>query len=174
MHAEALEVVAPAALACGVDSSQISAARMVELRYAGQGHELRIALPATTLDAAALAALGEAFEVKYERVYGLRIPGSEVELVTWSLTLATAAPAAGRAALAAVLGAAAAGGERTVWEPARGRSAAFGLYWRFDLAGDQRVAGPALIAEHETTTVVPAGWSAQVDSLGHLILELNS
>ena len=173
MHAEALEVVAPAALACGVDQSQISAARMVELRYAGQGHELRIPLAGAALDAAALASLSEAFEVEYERVYGLRIAGSQVELVTWSLTLATAAAAAGRAVQAAVVAAAAADGERTVWEPARGQSAAFGLHWRFDLAGDCRVAGPALIAEHETTTVVPAGWSAQVDSLGHLILEVN-
>ncbi len=173
MHAEALEVVAPAALACGVEQSQISAARMVELRYAGQGHELRIALAAGALDRAAFAALGEAFEAEYERVYGLRIPGSEVELVTWSLTLATAAAPAARAQRAVPCGDMPAAGERAAWEAAQGRRVGFGLYWRFDLAADRRVPGPALIAEHETTTVVPAGWSAQVDSLGHLILEVN-
>lgn len=173
MHAEALQVVAPAALACAIDQAQISAARMVELRYAGQGHELRIGLAAGALDRAAFAALSEAFEVEYERVYGLRIPGSEVELVTWSLTLATAAAAATQARLGAALGAAPAAGERAAWEAGQGRSLAFGLHWRFDLTTDRRVVGPALIAEHETTTVVPAGWSAQVDSLGHLILEAN-
>ena len=173
MHAEALQVVAPAALACGIDPAHISAARMVELRYAGQGHELRIALAAGALDRAAFAALSEAFEAEYERVYGLRIPGSEVELVTWSLTLATAVAQAARALLVTPTGAALAGGERTAWEAGQGRRVAFGLYWRFDLAVDCRVNGPALIAEHETTTVVPAGWSAQVDSLGHLILEVN-
>ena len=173
MHAEALEVVAPAALACGVDQSQISAARMVELRYAGQGHELRISLAEGVLDRAAFAALSEAFEAEYERVYGLRIPGSEVELVTWSLTLATAAVPAARALRTAPCGDAPAAGERAAWEAAQGRRVGFGLYWRFDLAADRRVPGPALIAEHETTTVVPTGWSAQVDSLGHLILEAN-
>jgi len=173
MHAEALEVVAPAALACGVDLAQIRALRMVELRYAGQGHELRIAVADGALDRAAFAALSEAFETEYARVYGLRIPGSEVELVTWSLTLATAAAPALQARLAAPCGAAPATGERTAWEAGQGRRVGFGLYWRFDLSADRRVPGPALIAEHETTTVVPAGWSAQVDSHGHLILEAN-
>ena len=173
MHAEALEVVAPAALASGVDRAQIRAARMVELRYAGQGHELRIAVAEGALDRAAFAALSEAFETEYARVYGRRIPGSEVELVTWSLTLATAPARAAQARLAAPCGAAPAAGERMAWEAAQGRRVGFGLYWRFDLTADRRVPGPALIAEHETTTVVPAGWSAQVDSLGHLILEAN-
>ena len=35
----------------------------------------------------------------------------------------------------------------------------------------ETVAGPALIAEHETSTVVPARWVARVDSAGHLVLE---
>ena len=171
MHAEALDVVAPAARACGVGHEHIASTRLVELRYAGQGHELRVALPAGELDRASFAALGEAFEVEYERVYGLRVPGSEVEVVTWALTLSTVPAAAGNAALAPAQGVAEAGATRNAWEPAQGRAAPFGLHWRFDLAGDKRVAGPALIAEHETTTVVPAGWSARVDTLGHLILE---
>jgi len=35
------------------------------------------------------------------------------------------------------------------------------------------VLGPALIAEHETTLVVPAGWSAQLNSNGHLVMAVN-
>ena len=171
MRAEALDVVAPAARACGVEHEHIASARMVELRYAGQGHELRIPLPAGDLDRASFTALGEAFEAEYERVYGLRVPGSELELVTWTLTLSTAPVAARQAVLAPPRAEAEAAGSRAVWEPARGRAAQFALHWRFDLAGDRRVAGPALIAEHETTTVVPAGWSARVDTLGHLVLE---
>jgi N-methylhydantoinase A/oxoprolinase/acetone carboxylase beta subunit len=33
------------------------------------------------------------------------------------------------------------------------------------------VEGPALIAEHETTSVLPAGWRARHDSAGHLHME---
>jgi N-methylhydantoinase A len=39
------------------------------------------------------------------------------------------------------------------------------------VARDERIAGPALVMEHETTVVVPAGWQAQVDSHGHLRME---
>jgi N-methylhydantoinase A/oxoprolinase/acetone carboxylase beta subunit len=47
----------------------------------------------------------------------------------------------------------------------------FGSHWRFDLAPGQRIDGPALVAEDETTAVVPAGWTARLDSHGHLIME---
>ncbi len=186
MRAEALAVVAPAAAACGIDIASLTESRLVELRYAGQGHELRIEVAPGPLNHAALASLGERFEAEYERVYGLRVPGSAIEVVTWSLTLSTVPGEVQPAFLAGsdgavvdgavadgtgAAGAVAAGGARQAWEPALGRAVDFGLYWRFDLPRDRRVVGPALIAEHETTTVVPAGWTARVDSQGHLILE---
>ncbi|MBL8381536.1 MAG: hydantoinase/oxoprolinase family protein [Burkholderiales bacterium] len=174
MREEALAVVLPAARACGIDAAAIGQARTVELRYAGQGHELTVALPDGRLDAAALAALAESFEAQYERVYGLRVPGSAVEVVTWSLTLATAAAPAARAQAAQPSDAAAPAAPRAAWEPALGRRTAFGVPWRFDRTGAERVAGPALVAEHETTTVVPAGWSASVDSLGNLVMEADA
>ena len=57
------------------------------------------------------------------------------------------------------------------WEPALGTAVDFTRHWRFDLAAEDRVNGPALILENETTTVVPAGWNACVNAVGHLILE---
>ena len=174
MRDEALAVVAPAARACGIALAALGQARLVELRYAGQGHELRVALPEGELDGATLSALAEAFEAQYERVYGLRIPGSEVELVTWSLTLSTAPAAAGHAQMAAPQGPAVPSATREAWEPALGRRAGFGVYWRFDLAAARRIAGPALVVEDETTTVVPSGWSAGLDSSGNLVMEADA
>jgi N-methylhydantoinase A len=45
------------------------------------------------------------------------------------------------------------------------------VYERNSLSSGSELAGPALIVEDETTTVVTARFKAQVDSLGHLILE---
>ena len=174
MRDEALAVVAPAARACGIALEAVGQARLVELRYAGQGHELRVVLPDGDLDRTTLAALAEAFEAQYERVYGLRIPGSEVELVTWSLTLSTAPAPAGHAEMALPQGPAAPSATREAWEPALGRRTGFGVYWRFDLEPARRIAGPALVVEDETTTVVPSGWSAGLDSLGNLVLEVDA
>jgi N-methylhydantoinase A len=192
MRTQALDVVGPAARAGRSHSvgqsdrqadrqvveepveeliEQLVEERLVELRYTGQGHELQVALPPGPLDQAALDQLRERFETEYERVYGLRIAGSAVEVVTWLLTLSTAPPAIRPATLAPDAATAMPAGTREVWEPARGSAVPFGVYWRFDLADDARITGPALVAEHETTSVLPAGWSARVNSLGHLVME---
>ena len=169
MAAQARAVVEPAAA-----GQTLHETRLAELRYAGQGHELRVRLPGPgegPLDAAALAALAERFEQAYEQVYGLRIPGSAVEVVTWSVTVSTAPPPAQPAALPAAGRVRVAQGRREAWEPGRSERQPFGLHWRFDLAPGERIDGPALVAEHETTVVVPAGWQARLDSHGHLWME---
>jgi N-methylhydantoinase A len=180
MRAQALAVVEPAVRAGlagrapqgeGALMELLAEVRLAELRYAGQGHELQIALPPGPLDRVALEDLAERFEVEYERVYGLRNTQSPVEVVTWLLTLSTIASPVEPSALEPAVAEAAQTGTRNAWEPAAGRSEPFGLHWRFDLKRRDRVAGPSLIAEHETTTVVPSGWSARIDSAGHLVMQ---
>lgn len=169
MYGEALQVVEAAA--AGADLQEV---RLAELRYAGQGHELRVQVPdrsAGRLDKAVLAALVEAFEQAYEQMYGLRIPGSEVEVVTWSVTVSTQAQATEQADLLPATRERQPSVSTEVWEPGCGERRAFGHHWRFDIAPGEYVVGPALVAEHETTVVVPAGWSARLDSHGNLVME---
>jgi N-methylhydantoinase A len=169
MRAEALQVVEPAAA-----GAPLHEVRLAELRYAGQGHELRVRLPDGSvgpLDRAALDGLAERFEQAYERIYGLRIADSNVEVVTWSVTVSTSPPEPARADLPPATVERAPSQLRDVWEPGCSERMRFGSHWRFDLAPGQRIDGPALVAEDETTAVVPAGWTARLDSHGHLIME---
>jgi N-methylhydantoinase A len=48
---------------------------------------------------------------------------------------------------------------------------AFAVYQRGDLEPGHELAGPALIEEGQTTTVVPASFTLVVDSAGYLVLE---
>ncbi len=172
MEAEARAVVAPAAQVAGQANLSLQVTRLAELRYEGQGHELRVQLPAGPLDDAAVQRLLADFEAAYERAYGLHIPGAAVEVVTWSVTVATP-PLPGAVAQLLSAGAAAAPiGQREVWEPALGHTVNFNLHWRFDLPPGATLAGPALVLEHETSTLVPAGWQVRVDSQHHLHLHL--
>jgi N-methylhydantoinase A len=166
MHEEAVQVVVPAA-----GGAPLTETRRAELRYAGQGHELRIALDPGPLDHAALRALAERFEAQYQRVYGVRLQGVEVEVVTWALTLATPAAPARPAHLPPAAGAATPSSRREAWEPALAERVPFEVHWRFDLAAGCPVRGPALVIENETTSVVPAGWIARLDSAGNLWME---
>jgi N-methylhydantoinase A len=43
---------------------------------------------------------------------------------------------------------------------------AVAVYDRHRLAAGQRVSGPAIIEERETTTVIPPQWTATVDRIG--------
>ena len=170
MQAEARAVVAPAARGAGIHEGALRVERLAELRYEGQGHELRIAVPDAALDGAAVQRMLADFAAAYLRNYGVTIPGAEVEVVTWSVTVSTAATAVTPATLPPAT-APAPIGTRPVWDPTTGRTLDFAQHWRFDLAPGARLAGPALVVEHETTTLVPPGWAAQVDSLGHLHLQ---
>lgn len=171
MQAEARAVVAPAARGAGIDETTLRVERLSELRYEGQGHELRIAVPDGPLDAAAVQRMLADFEAAYQRNYGVTIPGAEVEVVTWSVTVSSAAAAVTLSTLPPPVAAPLPIGSRPVWDPATGRTLDFAQHWRFDLQPGAHIAGPALVVEHETTTLVPPGWAAQVDSLGHLHLQ---
>jgi N-methylhydantoinase A len=172
MHAEALSVVETASA-----GAPLQVLRVAELRYAGQGHELRVRLPPASngpIDLSALEALVEAFEKSYEQIYGLRIPDGEVEAVTWSVTVSTLPQAVQPIALPEATRQREPLSTRLVWEPALGEQRDFGLHWRFDLHTGEKIAGPALVAEDETTIVVPAGWMARLDEQGHLMMEAQS
>ena len=169
MRREARAVVEPAA-----PGATLHEVCLAELRYQGQGHELRVRLPdqaGAQMDRGLLDGLAERFEQAYERVYGLRIAGSQVELVGWSVTVSTRVPSPERATLVEVTAVRDPQRYLQAWEPGRGVRERFGVHWRFDLQPGQALRGPALVQEHETTTVVPAGWLAAVDSHGHLVME---
>ncbi len=177
MRAQARAVVEPAA-----GGGPLVETALLELRYAGQGHELRVPVfdearrgrdPGPRLGADDAAAIRERFEAQYERIYGLRIAGGEVEIVTWSLTLSTVVPAPARSTLPPEAGRPDPTDHVDAWEPALGEAARFARHRRDVLTAGARVDGPALVVEAETTTVVPAGWHARLDALGHLLLEAN-
>jgi N-methylhydantoinase A len=52
-----------------------------------------------------------------------------------------------------------------------GAEATAQVYERAALALGQRIAGPAIIDQMDTTTWIPQGWSAQVEPSGALVLE---
>ncbi len=164
LEAEALAVVRPAAGA----GTQITARRMVYMRYVGQGHEIAVELPADGEIAGDL--LLEAFGRTYERQYDRRIPGVDVETISWGVTLSTPLQAAGQPVTAAERHAAAPVGRRQVFSPDLERTIEVAVHDRAELRPGAVVEGPAIIVEAQTSTVVPEGFGAFVDGFGHIEL----
>jgi len=146
--------------------------RSASLHYQGQSFELRVPLAAGRIDAAALAALEEAFGAEHERTYGHRAGVEEpVELVSLEV-IGRGIPETPRAASAA---AASLAPDIAMAEPSR--RAYFGppLGWldaqvvnRSALKTPHR--GPCIVEEYDATCLVPPGWTARLDEHGNIAL----
>ena len=123
------------------------------------------------IDHDVLIALGERYEMAYAQTYGMRVQGSRVELVTWSVTVSTDALSVRHSDWHPSPCPRPTERTRTIWEPAVAKPLDFGLYRRLDLQPSDIVRGPALISEDETTLVVPAHWQVRRDLTGHLLME---
>ncbi len=154
----------------GDPGASIKVRRWVDVRYVGQGHELGIELPEGPLDEQALQHLRAAFEGRYERQYGLHIPGVALEFLTWTVSASAQAPALDGLPDPPQPTPARPQGQRQVFDAQSAQWLMHPVYARAELAAGAWLDGPALVAEKQTTTVVPQGWRAHLDGLGHLHL----
>jgi N-methylhydantoinase A len=166
MRADATAVVAPATRGKKLDIRVIA-----DCRYVGQGHEIRVSVPLRTLTEKDGAKLKADFERLYEDVYGLRIPHQEAEAITWSVTVSSHAARPKKAGKVSASKLAVPRNKRRIYDAALGKTVQAPVYWRFDLKPGAALIGPAVIAEHETSTVVAANFRARINSLGYIVME---
>ena len=144
---------------------------IADCRYVGQGHEIQVAIPVRTLTKADGAKMKAMFEKTYVSIYGLTIPNQQAEAITWSLTCSSRV---GKPALAKSTPKRSASKPlrtRRVYDAALGKLTNAPVYWRFDLKPGMTLKGPAIIAEHETSTIVGANFKASINSLGYIVME---
>ena len=185
MHEEARAVV----VAGAGDDGGLEEARHAYMRYVGQGHEIVVPLPVRSLAAGDRETLAEAFDSEYARLYGRTIPGQEREVLSWTLTVTARKPASSSSASSPASsslppasskdGAGPAAGDsgsatpprRQLFDPVLADYAAAAVHRREQLDPDEALAGPAVIVEDQTTTVVPDGFRATVNPFGYLVLD---
>ncbi|OYU96682.1 MAG: 5-oxoprolinase, partial [Burkholderiales bacterium PBB5] len=167
----------------GVPAARISRRARVLLRYQGTDTALPVALDEALDDAAALAALRQAFEAAYRQRFAFLMPDRalvveavSVEAIGAGESLAAAAAAPQQATAPDASPAQAAIPLTTVQmyaESLQGEAVwtEAGLYQREALPPGATVAGPAVIAERNATTVVEPGWQARRNADGVLLLQ---
>ncbi|AOZ01564.1 methylhydantoinase [Cupriavidus sp. USMAHM13] len=172
---EQLAGSARAIVAQAAPGHALAVQRLAYMRYAGQGHEIPVEVPAGALGSADAQVLAAAFEAAYAALYARTLPGNPVEVISWSVNVSTAAPRLDAAGTAAAAGTparrAVAQGVRVVVEAGSGAARGIPVYERTVLPPGVAVDGPALVVEDETTTVVPAGFRFVLDGDGHLVLD---
>ena len=168
---DACASTATAVVRRAVPDGVLTLQRVVDVRYIGQGHELQLALPEGALTVTDAGRLRQQFETVYGAIYGVTMPDQDVEFVTWSVTVAAPSDAPPAAKPVQRHPAPAPRARREVYEPALGRMEEFSVHRRDDLVPGSELAGPALIEEGQTTTVVPASFTCFVDGAGYLVME---
>ena len=144
-----------------------------DLRYFGQNFELIMELKSDRLNATALARLIEAFHRRHKDYYGYDMRGQAVEVVNLRLVVTAHRRTAPHESLTPVRGELkqAVLEKRKVWFAETGFIAS-PVYDRDRLPVGARIAGPAIIEQMDTTTVVPPKAALKTDKLGYLHMEL--
>lgn len=156
-----------------IDLERVSFVRRGDLRYVGQGYELRVAFPDGTLDAAALAEAFAAFHEVHRREYGHHFADSAIEIVNIRLIgaagaaeIARPAPPSGgpleAARIRTGLCTFRVDGELTDHETA--------FLLRDKLPVGVAIDGPAIVLQMDSTTVVPPRHTIEADATGNLII----
>ncbi|MEJ2084082.1 MAG: hydantoinase/oxoprolinase family protein [Acidobacteriota bacterium] len=144
-----------------------------DMRYYRQGYEIPIAVEIEALESEGLELLVERFNSLHEQFYGYRMP-AECEIVNLRAVGVGKVrhpkmPAADKMADADP--SAAMGEKHKVyfegdWVPTN-------IYDRSKLEAGNRIPGPAIIAEYDSTTVVLSGFTAEVDRYLNILINPN-
>lgn len=148
---------------------------LAECRYLGQGYELTVPVPPPPVDSAWIASVIEAFHVAHEQAYLRRFDDRPVMLVNVGLVGIGRVPSLAPAPLdkgevepprEALLE------TRPVHFPDGDRVVALDtcFYRRGALLSGNRLTGPAIIEQPDTTTILPPGYQAVVDAKGNLLV----
>jgi N-methylhydantoinase A len=143
------------------------------MRYAGQGWEIPVTLPDEPFGDGDAARLKDWFQTQYQRFFGRAIDGLEgleIEVVTWSVKARDERPPSATHELTPGTGIVPVTETRAVFDPAAGSVRTYAIVDRDTLFPGDRVAGPAVIVERETSTVVTAPFDAAIQRDGAILL----
>ncbi|PJZ02926.1 methylhydantoinase [Pantoea rodasii] len=155
-------------------SAEVLLERHVYLRYAGQGHEVPIAIEHDIFDQHGVSTLHQRFTETYRQLYGRSLDHVAVEAISWTVTASTPAPAIAFPAPAHEAQTSPSTTPRELYSLQQQRRIEVPVYSRaaINLAGKQ--AGPLLVVDEETTTLVDELFAVSSTPEGHLVLERHS
>ena len=165
-----MEREASAVVRAGAPETELHLSRSAFMRYRGQGHEIEVPVPPGSLDASAAGRLRAAYDEKYAALFGRSVPGMLIEIMNWSVVVATRQER--RAPAPAVHGSRRPRphGARRVHVGGAASALQVPCYHREHLQAGDHLEGPALVIEAQTTTFVSAGFEARIDGGLNIVL----
>ena len=154
----------------GIDEDRLQVTYQADLRYAGQAFQITVEFTEAELREKGVAVLTDQFDAEHEQLFTFKLgDGHEIlmirAVVGASVTL--------KADISIPKGSGDVSGalihqSRFFYE---GDWHEAGIYDRGQLGAEDVVAGPAIVSEMDSTTVVLPGYSATVDAVGNLLIQ---
>lgn len=139
-----------------------------DMRYSGQSFEIETPLEAAWIRTGNMAEISAAFHREHERLYGHADPGATIQMVNLRMVISGRTPKPVLSPIARATGPAKC--RFTVESWFGGMPLETAVYHRSDLAAGHSFNGPCIIAQDDTTTVVPPGFRIVVDRFGNLVI----
>ena len=149
----------------GVARDDMALQRSVEMMYQGQWRSLAVSAPARI---ASIGALVEAFHAEHEREFNFRRDEAPVSIFRIAVKAVGIVPKADLPRHEVKPHQPQPVGRRDVWFEAKAHDAA--VYQRDNLAAGAAFAGPAIVEQFDSTTVVPPGMTATVDAFLNILI----
>ncbi len=139
-----------------------------DMRYVGQAYELTVAVPPEERAALTPERLAELFHAEHARVYGFPDHGSPVEVISIRLRVTGMVPPLALPTLERAEDSPPEASRRHVFF--EGDWIEVPVYQRRDLRHGQKVIGPAIVEQEDSTTWILPAWAGRVDAQGGLVL----
>ncbi len=153
----------------GVPRTEQQVELQVDVRYYGQGFELTVPVPGGDLAALDLAAIGEVFDAEHKKVFEFTLDTErEVVNVRAIVQGVSSTPPPPELPTGGPDPSDALAARTSIWF--RGARHEAGIYDRTRLAAGNRVPGPAIVTEMDSTTLIHPGHEAEVDRYGNLLI----
>ena len=159
----------------GIPKSKQKLLRIAECRYHGQGFELRADLPPGKLSDKNKKVVIDNFHKQHDLDYGYTFGSDQVEIMTLRvigvaavepLTWPKLKKAPAGAAKKKTLQAAFMYSRKTTFDD--GKTVDTPRYDRGKLLAGHEIAGPAILLQHNSTTLIPPGYRARVSDFGNI------
>jgi N-methylhydantoinase A len=156
----------------GFAPDRVAIMRQVDMRYKHQGYQLTIDCPSADMTESGKLALKAAFDEAHQRIYGASAPDEDAEVVTFRVLAEIWVPRLELPGLDQGDGGAAHAeiGERPLYDLASAAFVPASVYDRSKLRAGDRIAGPAIVQQFDSTTVILDGMDAEVDPFGNIVI----
>ncbi len=138
------------------------------MRYVGQGWEIPVDFGAEDSADPSRERCLRLFEDAYRTLFGRIVDGVDIEVTSWAVKAGTPLPRSEAVAPSGTGTEVEAEAERPLFDPALGHEVDARIVARNRMAASQRIAGPAMITERETTVVIPSGFTATMRADGSI------